>query len=537
LEKLLNGGCKMKKILIALIVIMFLVPAVLFKNHIAKILEAATVQWVSTPQEKIVHTMKQGFYIRTDSDTPIDITVNETDKVTVYGSQTQPLQQKATSYDLIITLDGENVAITHQTLTDAASALTGIYVKPATSATWAATQSGTWTGVGVTNQTLTNGASADTGIYIIPSTTATFPVTNQSFTNSIASDSGLYVRPVTGATWAVTNTDLANAAIYLKQLADSVNGDSDLVVNVSNSVTITNADLVSIATYVKQLADSINSDSDIVVANTDITASKNYLKTLADTVNGDSDIVVNISNTSIAVTNADITSAKDYLKTLADAVNGDSDVVVNVSNSVGVTNADITSSKNYLKTLADTVNGDSDVVVSVSNSVGVTGTFYQAIQPTIEKEHYEIHEGDFYSATSVETDIDNAISQKWMFVAPDSAKRIHIAARISATGAGFVYFFAEGTVSDSGLAIPLYNNDRNSVKNTTLLAYKDPTVTTEGTLLMADYFGSNDNHSRIGGAVKMSAEYILKQGKTYLLKYTPDADDKTAVLVIEFYED
>lgn len=59
--------------------------------------------------------VKAGIYVRTDSETPIDVTVNETDKITVYGSQVQPLQQKAITYDLMITLDGEIIGVSTRT--------------------------------------------------------------------------------------------------------------------------------------------------------------------------------------------------------------------------------------------------------------------------------------------------------------------------------------------------------------------------------------------------------------------------------------
>ena len=168
---------------------------------------------------------------------------------------------------------------------------------------------------------------------------------------------------------------------------------------------------------------------------------------------------------------------------------------------------------------------------------GVITGIDDGVVPVIEKEHYEVHEGDFYSATSVDSNITTPEAHYWMFVAPDTSARIHLNASISADGAGLIYLYAEGTVSDSGVAIIPINNDRNSTNLTTARLYNSPAITTKGNLLMASYFGANNNKTQFGGSAKNNAEYILKQGKVYIIEYLPDTDGKTAVLVIEFYEE
>ena len=155
---------------------------------------------------------------------------------------------------------------------------------------------------------------------------------------------------------------------------------------------------------------------------------------------------------------------------------------------------------------------------------------------TIELEHHEVHEGNFYTISDYDNDVDIIAPKYWHLKTPDTVKRIHIKMEVGANGADLVEFFETPTLTGNGTALTPKNNDRNSANATTLLVYYDPTVTADGTRITADLIGTNNNKTIIGGSIRNGAEFILKRNTSYLVKFSPVADNTKATFKAEFYE-
>ena len=82
---------------------------------------------------------------------------------------------------------------------------------------------------------------------------------------------------------------------------------------------------------------------------------------------------------------------------------------------------------------------------------------------TIEIEHHKVHEGNFYTATNYDDDVDIASPKYWHIIAPNTTVRIHIKIAIATDTAGLIELYENPTTSANGTEITSYNNDRNSI--------------------------------------------------------------------------
>ena len=166
-------------------------------------------------------------------------------------------------------------------------------------------------------------------------------------------------------------------------------------------------------------------------------------------------------------------------------------------------------------------------------------SFLDSVEPvvaTIEMEHHEVHEGNFYTAIVYDADVDSgeALAKEVLLTTPNTAKRIHIKIQVTGTGTGFIQLTENPSVS-AGTAVTLYNNDRNSGNSSTLVVKYDPTVTADGTIIYQDWIPA-EIKGKIGGVVRPGAEWILKQNEDYLIRVVSDADNNKISIVMEFYE-
>jgi len=90
-------------------------------------------------------------------------------------------------------------------------------------------------------------------------------------------------------------------------------------------------------------------------------------------------------------------------------------------------------------------------------------------------------------------------------------------------------------VSDNGTQITIYNNDRSSSRTSNAICYKDPTVTSNGTQINAEWV-PGERVGKIGAVSRTQTEWILKQDTNYLIRFTPGTDNAKASIVMEFYE-
>ncbi len=166
-------------------------------------------------------------------------------------------------------------------------------------------------------------------------------------------------------------------------------------------------------------------------------------------------------------------------------------------------------------------------------------TFLDIVEPavvTISFEHHEVHEGNFYTASIYDADVDagEAAAKEILLITPNTAKRIHIKVQITGTGAGFIQLTENPTVSVGNVVIA-YNNNRNSTNETTLVIKQDPTVTADGTIIFQNWIPA-ETKGKIGGVVRLNAEWDLEQNEDYLIRVVSDADNNKVSIVIELYE-
>ena len=134
-------------------------------------------------------------------------------------------------------------------------------------------------------------------------------------------------------------------------------------------------------------------------------------------------------------------------------------------------------------------------------------------------------------------DADVDISKYWHVKAPNSSNRIHMVFRVIGSKNGLLELFEDPTLSNDGIELTPFNNNRNSSNTTTVLVFKDPTVSSDGTLLVPEVIGTDTVNptGRQGGVFNRHNEFLLRQGGSYLIKYTALTDNSRVSTLIAFY--
>lgn len=179
---------------------------------------------------------------------------------------------------------------------------------------------------------------------------------------------------------------------------------------------------------------------------------------------------------------------------------------------------------------------DKDGLPTEFDSTSASGTGYGYLIQ-IPSEHHKIHEGVHYTGVDYDSDVDIAAPKYWHIKAPASGV-IHLTWKIRASLNGLAELYEAPTTTADGTGVTPYNNDRNSANTSTLLFYKDPTVTVDGTLLDIDVIGSDGANpvGADGGDLERDLEWNLKQNTAYLIKFTAGTDDCRASIHLNYYE-
>jgi len=130
----------------------------------------------------------------------------------------------------------------------------------------------------------------------------------------------------------------------------------------------------------------------------------------------------------------------------------------------------------------------------------------------IDYHDYAKHKGDTFTlATS--TDIAAGAYFDLMIEVGDVELHMFPTAEVEAES--ILYIYEGGTVSASGTALTIYNDNRTSDITSDVDAYYAPTITTEGTALREKHVGSGKT---IGGEARTNGEIILKPETVYLFR-------------------
>ena len=156
---------------------------------------------------------------------------------------------------------------------------------------------------------------------------------------------------------------------------------------------------------------------------------------------------------------------------------------------------------------------------------------------TIELPHHEVHEGNHYTATDSATINAGVLNRKvWRFTTPNNATQCHLILTFTSSLSGLLTFNENPTLNVAGAGLTEINNNRNSVKTAQLTAFKDTTLTGDGTPLSVLVIGTSAPATRIGGIGRISTEWILKMNEDYVLIFQADNANTLISVVAEWYE-
>jgi hypothetical protein len=158
----------------------------------------------------------------------------------------------------------------------------------------------------------------------------------------------------------------------------------------------------------------------------------------------------------------------------------------------------------------------------------------------IDIEHYEIHEGNHFTAVDYDTDTDAAGPKYIRFVTTnDTTPECHFLVRASASNSGFLEFYEAPVWTNNGTAITIYNNSRDNTTLPTAQVYDNPVATNDGNLVWVQVLGT-DTAAPTGDRGELGdrgSEFILATNTEYAVKFTSYNDNTKLAVVFSWYEE
>ena len=180
--------------------------------------------------------------------------------------------------------------------------------------------------------------------------------------------------------------------------------------------------------------------------------------------------------------------------------------------------------------------------VMAGGTVSIGGTAFVSIRNeevvTIDKVHYEVHEGELFTSEYVQESVADAGTVR--VVMTTGAKQPHFALSVSAGGACRVYMH-ENSTSVGGTAVPIYNNNRLSANTPSASIVHSPSAGTAGTVALINgrYIpGGASVQTRVGGGVRTGVEYGLGTAQKYIIDIVNRSGGTIIVdTILEWYEE
>lgn len=151
--------------------------------------------------------------------------------------------------------------------------------------------------------------------------------------------------------------------------------------------------------------------------------------------------------------------------------------------------------------------------------------------PSIDLNHFRIHEGPFISSQIVSKNIQIA-NPKYVLLfsaplatPPSNTLFIHFDYSVSSNLGIITEFFENPTFSDKGTSISRFFNNRNFNASPIGGEWQDPTITSEGTRLYIERIGSTTRGGIGGPRNRNEDEIILRINTYYIIKVTPLIDN------------
>lgn len=154
---------------------------------------------------------------------------------------------------------------------------------------------------------------------------------------------------------------------------------------------------------------------------------------------------------------------------------------------------------------------------------------------TIPAQHYEVHEGETFTVSLLDTNIAN--SATIIILLRTAAKYAHLTFFASLGGDATIEFIEDPTVSNAGTPMTEWNNKRYSTTEPTVTAFSAPTISAGSNPLEGFLPGGTGGNSS-GGLLRPDVEFILKPNEDYALRLTNiSGQAKGGCIVISWYEE
>jgi len=187
------------------------------------------------------------------------------------------------------------------------------------------------------------------------------------------------------------------------------------------------------------------------------------------------------------------------------------------------------------KDIPDTQTVDGDVNATVVSPID---TVSEAVE-VIDYAHHEVHEGDHYTFSAFDSDLDDAAVLEFIVTTPDTTRWSHMVGTI--IGALHTDFYMyEDTTHSTGAAQSVLNNNRNSSNTAGTTVHASGGGGADGTLLFSTSFGidtgSGSNTRTGGGGARAENEWMLKQNTKYLFRITSHSANNNVAMILSWYE-
>lgn len=154
---------------------------------------------------------------------------------------------------------------------------------------------------------------------------------------------------------------------------------------------------------------------------------------------------------------------------------------------------------------------------------------------TIPVQHYEVHEGDTFTVSLLDTNIANSATIIILLRTTD--KYGHLSFFASLGGDATIELIEDPTVSNAGTPATEWNNKRYSTTEPTVSAFTAPTISGGNNPLEAFLAGGTGGNSS-GGLLRTDVEFDLKPNEDYALRLTNvSGQAKGGCIVVSWYEE
>lgn len=162
-------------------------------------------------------------------------------------------------------------------------------------------------------------------------------------------------------------------------------------------------------------------------------------------------------------------------------------------------------------------------------------------KPQLDIAHHRIHEGNHFFVHRIATGI-NMANPKYFLIIPSpvqpdgSVIEMHIIFEVMTDIGGTLEFFENPIVTNNGTELTIINSNRRSSTTSLCQIFENPIVANDGTRLFEERAGTTTTGAELGEFERNDEEIILHQADTYIMKFTPLADNANITMEINWYD-